>query len=314
MRKMFLLPLALCLQITMLAQDKIVTISGDTILCRIVSISNDHIVYEQQIDKKNILGKTILLSEVGEYFREPYTQLTNGLFSSRAPEKVWLLGLSVGGGHLPWLLENVTEESAGNSDYKKMDDGFALNANVHYLVTQNVGFGIQYSFFTSGYKGNYPTMIELSYPIYSNSTIRERQYIHYAGISVLFRQFLDGNHKFSLNETFGGGLLLYRAESQSSTFLPYTTGFYTTSFSNFSQNALVTGQTFGASLGISAEYKILPYLSVGFGGNLLYGKLSKAGGEYKTSFGDFGKFSDQDLDNPLKLSRIDYSLLIRFHL
>ena len=315
MRKFFFLLLTLSTHWIVSAQDKIITVSGDTILCRIVSISSNHIVYEQQTDKKNISGKLILLSDVAEYFRETDTQLLSENRSSRTPQKPWLLGLSIGGGHLPWLLENASMESAGNDDYKKLDDGFALNANAHYLITQNIGLGVQYSFFTSGIKNDDFTMIDQTYPIYLNSTNRERQYINYAGISIIFRQFLDRNHKFSLNETLGGGILFYRNESQNSIFLPNSSGYGGYGgYSDFSQNILMTGNTFGFSGGISADYKVLPFVSVGIGGNFMYGKLTNASGEFKNSYGNSSNFTNEKLNNPLKLSRIDYSFVIRFHL
>ena len=270
-RKLLFLLLVLFAWQTLSAQDKIITTSGDTILCHIVS-------------------------------------------ASRTPEHPWLLSLSVGGGHMPWLLENVAEESADN--YKNFNNGFALNATAHYLITNNIGFGVQYSFFTSGIKNSNPTMIN-SFPLYTSSDVLERQYINYAGLSVVFRQFLDNDRKFSLSQTVGGGLLLYRAESQSKIFTYNYSGIYQQYYAQFqyiNQNELVTGNTFGATIGISAEYKILPYLSVGIGGSFLYGSLSKINGEYKNSDSGSGKFAGEKLDNPLNLSRIDYSLVLRFQL
>jgi len=131
---------------------------------------------------------------------------------------------------------------------------------------------------------------------------------------------LDNNRKFSLSQTLGGGLLLYRAESQSKIFMPYYSYsdiYQQISYAQFryaSQNSLITGNTFGATISISAEYKILPYLSVGIGGNFLYGKLSKVSRKYKDS--DSGTLNSESgkLENPLNLSRIDYSLVLRFQL
>jgi len=319
MKKIFFLLLVLFVQLTLSAQDKIITTSGDTILCRIVSVSNGQIVYEQQVGN-HISGKIISLSDVAEYFRGQAKQLSNEIYISQlrtpAPAQPWLLSLSVGGAYLPWLLENVTGEYAENDDYKKLNKGFALNANAHYLITNHVGFGVHYSFFTSGYKSNFPLMIDSYYPTYTKANSRDRQYVNYAGLSVVFRQFLDENSKFSLSQTLSGGLLFYRAESQNKIFFPgYYGGYGYGGYGQFqyvSENALITGDTFGATVGISAEYKILPYLSVGVGGNFMYGKLSKASIEYKNSFGNTEKATN--VENPLNLSRIDYSLVLRFQL
>jgi hypothetical protein len=298
------------------AQDRIITVKGDTIFCRIVSMSDNHIVYEQHAGEKQVSGKIIQLSEVAEYFRAPVTKSYDEIYISRTPEHPWLFSLSLGGGHMPWLLENVEEESAGK--YKNFSNGLTLNATVHYLITNNIGFGVQYSFFTSKIKNNDPAMIS-SFPLYTSSDTRERQYINYAGLSVIFRQFLDNKRKFSFSETLGGGLLLYRAEEQSKMFMPYyDSGIYQQNYYGqvkyVNQNSLITGNTFGATIGISAEYKILPNLSIGIGGGFLYGSLSKINSKYKDSIS--GKVNSESMkpDNSLNLSRIDYSLVLRFQL
>lgn len=302
-----------------LAQDKIITIRQDTIMCRIVSVSGSHIVYEQNAENEYVIGKTISLGDVAEYYRDSQVSEVYRLKkrSSWIPEKRWLLSLSAGGAYFPWLLENAAPEYSENEDYKKLSKGLALNATIHYLITGFVGAGIQYSFCTSGYESNSPLMIESFYPIYSTSYVYERQYINYAALSFVFRQFLDRNRKFSFNETLSGGLLLYRIEDQNSLFLPYYgSGIHYGSppLQKVRQNTLITGNTFGATVGISAEYKLLPYLSIGIGGNFMYGNLSKMNNEYKNSMGEERKIIDQELANFLKVSRIDYSLVLRFNL
>jgi hypothetical protein len=100
-----------------------------------------------------------------------------------------------------------------------------------------------------------------------------------AGLSLFFRQFFDRSRKFSLNETLSGGLLIYRIEEQNSYFVPYYGGGYLYHFPPFqkiNQNTFITGNTFGATVGISAEYKVLPYLSVGIGGSFMYGNFGNA--------------------------------------
>lgn len=311
MKKILFLSFILFTGLALSAQDRIITTSGDTIVCRIVSVSGNHIVYEHTVGKQRVTGKTIPLENVAEYLRVPVAQSFNERSVPRMPEHPWLLSLSVGGAH---LLENVANEAAENDDYKKLDDGFVLNASVHYLIMQYIGFGIQYSFFTSGIKSNRWTKIN-DFPIYGNDDFRERQYINYIGSSVFFRQFLDNNRKFSLSETLGGGLLFYRDERQSKIFLPdyYYSDIYG-QFRHLSQNGLLTYNGFGATFCISAEYKILPYLSVGIGGNFLYGSLIKAGREYKNSYGNTVKITDVKLEKLVNLSRIDYSFVVRIQL
>jgi hypothetical protein len=316
MRKFLFLIFGLFAWQNLSAQDKIITVSGDTILCRIISTSGNHMVYEQPADKNHISGKVIPLDNVAEFFRATDIQPSNEMYISRAPKpkQPWLLSLSAGRAHMPWLLEDVTDEYVENDDYEKLDNGFVLNASVHYLITNHVGFGVHYSFFTSGFNSRKPAMIS-SFPLYTDADIRERQYVNYAGLSAVFRQFLDNNRKFSLSETLSGGFLFYRDENQGKIFMPYS--YFNAIPSDFRyvySNSLVTGNAFGATIGLSAEYKILPYLSVGIGGSFLYGNLSKASGEYRTSEGGNMKFSDEELEKSVHLSRIDYSLVVRFQL
>ena len=272
MKQIFLLSfIFVCLVLS--AQDKVITVSGDTILCRIISISDNHIVYEPQIDEQSVSNKTIPIRDVADYFRAPNTQSSNGMFRRRP----WLFNLSSGVAFLPWPLENEY--------YKGRDKGFTLNTNVHYLIRDYVGLGLQCSFFMSGY-------IRRLNP--------ERLHINYVGLSAIFRQYFDRKRKLSLSETLSGGFLLYHSKQESGLF-PV-------------QNFLITGNTFGATVGISLEYKLLPYFSIGMGGSFMYGKLSKANFEYKDSFGIEEKIPKQELENPLNLSRFDCSLFIRFHL
>ena len=317
MRKILFLSLVLFIQLSLFAQDKIITQNGDTILCKIISVSDNRIIYEQKDDKSYISGKIISLDEVAEYYKESSTQLSKKMGFSRRPQKPWLLSLSFGGGHLPWLLENMPENSAEYSDYKKLDDGLSLNTSLHYFITKNIGFGVHYSFFKSQIKNNYLSEIESSYPIYSNSSFHECQYINYIGESVIFRQFLDRKNKFSFSETLSAGILIYRGESQNSIFLPNSSGYGYGGYGGYSdasQNILITGIAFGLSGGVSAEYKILPFMSVGIGGNFMFSKLTNASGEINNSYGSSNKYTNEKLDNPINLSRIDYSFVIRFHL
>jgi len=322
MRQILFLTFVLFLPLALTAQDKIITSSGDTIFCRIVSVSSNNIVYEKQVDKQYVAGEIIPIGDVAEYFREPVAQPSTIKTISRNPEKPWLLSLYFGGAHLPWIFDNVPDQSAANGYFKKLETGFTLNASAHYLITKNIGFGIQYSFFKSEGKSNDPMQLDSYNQVYSMMDISERQYINYAGISVIFRQFLDKSRKLTLSETLGGGLLLYRIESQSKSFLPTYSYYnyssipiyqYYTQFQDFVQNILMTGNTLCATGGISIEYKILPYFSIGVGGNFMYGNLSKVSGEYKISTGDSGKINETLLSS-LNLSRIDYFLVLRFNL
>lgn len=303
MNKYFILVIALLSIFTASSQDKIITINNDTIHCRIVSINDVAIRYEQPHGGKMLAGKMILLSNVAEYYRLP------GKSNFKvAVEKPWLLSFSIGGGYMPWLLESVSDAVIIDQN-RKIQNGIEITANAHYLFNSSVGLGAQYSFFTSGINGNILTEINPTYPVYVNSYLRERNYINYAGPSVLFQQPLGVSRKLFLTETISGGVLFYRGESQSTQNLPYSTG-----YSTLSQNSLIGGTTLGAKLGISVGYHILPDMTIGAGVDFLYGMLKKVDYDYKDSQQNADEGRNFELPNPLNISRINYSIVLKYRL
>ncbi|MCE5332898.1 MAG: hypothetical protein LLF95_12260 [Bacteroidales bacterium] len=315
MRKVFVCLLLSVFMFSLQAQDKIITTNKDTIFCKIVTLSATQIFYEQTEDAK-IAGKSIALDEVAGYFREPQPasvyqpQSNNSIVTERtaiAPTKPWILELSAGGSNMPWLLANIADDEMEDA-YQQLKKGIYMNASAHYLLSDLIGVGLQYSLLGSGYKGSNFQVLDPSYPIYIASNSKVRQYINYAGPSVLFQQYLDQQRKLKLTETLSGGVLTYRIEEQFSMDVPSPSYYYTNSY-----NILASGTTYGGRFGLSAEYFVLPYLSVGVGGSFLYSRLSTLTMEYHSE-GNVEESSNQELDNPLKLSRIDYSLVLRFHL
>jgi len=315
MRKICVYLLIFVFLFSLKAQDKIITTKKDTVFCKIVSISPSRIFYEQ-IESNRIVGKSISLDDVAEYFRKE--QATSAIQSTpdnlRVPKRIklppahpWILGVSVGRSRMPWLLSNIDDQNLANN-YQKLKNGIHLDASVHYLLTDWIGAGLQYSYFSSKYVGNNIRLIEASYPIYITDNNKVRQYINYIGPSVLFQQYLDQKRKFKLSETLSEGLMFYRNEEQMSLSMPSSTYYYTNNY-----NVLSTGMSLGSMIGISAEYYLFPYMSVGIGGKFMYSKLSKMSSEMRSAE-TTQKFNDQKLEYPLNLSRIDYSLVLRFHL
>ena len=295
MKNLFILCAFSMLCSIMNAQDRIVTIEQDTIHCRIISIDSEYINYEQKSTDGYMTGKFIPKKEVAIYFRL-------GQKSSKRPERPWVLSVNPGGSWMPWLLEDLENVS---DVAKKSATGFHVNASGHYLIRKSWGVGLQYSFFYSSVEDTYPIDMyphySYYYPIYTITSGKEKQYINYIGASVIFQQFLDKDKKFQLSETISGGMLFYRNENQTSI-----------SFPAYSANALVTGKAFGATAGISAEYYVSPSLSVGLEGSFLCGSLKKVDAEMRDIYGN-DKIEDEKLGKAIKISRIDYSLALRFH-
>ena len=315
MRKIFVCLFLSVFVFLLKAQDQIITSKGDTIFCKIVTMNTTRIFYEQT-DGTKITGKSIVLDDVVSYSRQTetiakQTQLNRSEIVERrrtVPEKRIIFELSVGVSNMPWLLGSVGS-SEMNEAYEQLKKGLGVGVSVHNLFSSSIGFGLQYSFFGSGYRGDNFQTIDPSYPIYMVGNIQSRQYVNYIGPSVLFQQFLDPNHKLKLSETLSVGVLSYRNEEQFSMDIPSSSSYTTSSY-----NVLGNGLTIGGRLGCSVEYLVLPYLSVGVGGSFLYGQLSTMNLEYRDSGGNSESIPNQKLDNSLNLSRFDYGLVLKFHL
>ena len=303
MNKFFLLFVAMLAVISVDAQDKIITINNDTILCRIMSINDVAIRYEQLYGGKVMVGKIIPLSNVAEYHRLPAKNITSIAVKKKMP---WQLSQSVGGGLMPWLQESY--RAAGiNNEYTKIEHGVQIGIQAHYFVNQSMALGVQYAGFTSGINGDVLSEINPEYPIYTYAYQRERHFVNYIGVSALFQQPLSSNRKFYLTETISGGAFFYRGESQSLQNMPSSS-----SYSSLQQNSLIEGITVGAGVGISAGYLIRPDLSIGTGVDFLHARLKKVDFEYKDS--QYGRQEGRgvELNSPLDFSRFNYSIVLRY--
>lgn len=290
------------------AQDKIITVEKDTIECRIVSIGAEQIGYEQKEAGGYLLGKFIPIGRVETYFRLPQSP-SNTFF--RTPERPWLFRVTSGVSWMPWFFDDMEDEPGDGEDMEKLERGFHVNFSGHYLVSPNIGVGLQYSFFRSSADSEHQLMdyySYLPYSPYSTFTEEDRHYVNYIGPSLIFRQFLGKSKKFQLSETLSGGILFYRAESQVSALCLGSSG-----YKMYADNVLLTGHTFGATVGLSAEYYLLPSLSAGLGANFIFGRLKEVDGKQKASNGGRYDVEGIELEKSLKISRLDYYLSVSVH-
>ncbi len=311
MNRFTLLPLFLLLFINAKAQDKIISINQDTIHCRIVSISNERIFYEQKNNDGSITGKSMPLSQVAEYLKlhqpetNSYTDKPEEPKSKFIPENRFSLRLDAGYSTMPWYLDNLQLSSEMPDYYDKLKSGFHINAGAHYMIRSFLGLGAEYSFFKTDASGSMP--IEYFSSVFLMQSEECRQYIHYLGGSVLFQQHPDARKKFTVSESLSAGVLFLRLEDQS-TYPDVSMSGY----SDMSDNLLLTGNSFSAKVGLSAEYKLFEFVSLGLGGDFIWCSLKKASFESRGSDNDSYSSDKEELSEPLKVSRIDYSLVLRF--
>ena len=178
MNRFTLLPLFLLLFINAKAQDKIISINQDTIHCKIVSISNERILYELKNNDGSVTGKSMPLSQVAEYLKlhQPETNSnTDKPETSRSvsiPENRFCLGLDAGIRPCPGTLTIYQSSSAMPDYYNKLKTGFHINASAHYMIKSFLGLGAEYSFFKTSTSGSMP--IEYSPSIFLKESEKYR--------------------------------------------------------------------------------------------------------------------------------------------
>ena len=309
------------------AQDKIITIKQDTIECRIVSVNAERISYEQKTSDKHVVGKSILISEVLQYFRtgkpDSFGDVIDHEKTKRErPEHCWLFSLQGGLAHsltdysdFRNLMLNNGSPAPEVDDYiRKLENGYHVNTSLHYLLTTFLGLGAEYNLFYSASKGKFLAQGfgEMNLPLYSNVELNERQYIHFAGASVLFQQFPDKKRRIKISETISPGFILFRGENRSSEIQTYwgDNDSYSGQPPQYYDhaNSVTKSTTFGAKGGLSIEYVIRPQLTAGLAGNFMWAKLHKISAkslEYDTK--------DQKLEKPMDISHIDYGFIVRYN-
>lgn len=312
MNKFALLILFLLLFIHAKAQDKIISINQDTIHCKILSISNERIYYELKNNDGSITGKSMPLSQVAEYTKFDQPEPNSKMDKPATPKSVSspgnrvCLGLDAGYSTMPWYLDNYQLSSATPDYYNKLESGFHINAGAHYMIKSFLGLGAEYSFFKTDLRGSMP--IEYSYSLFLMASEKCRQYINYLGASVFFQQYLDARQKFMLNESLSAGVMFIRLEEQTTYPSVSQTG-----YRDISNNLLLTGNHFSGKFGLAAGYRLFESVSVGLGGDFIWCSVKKARIESKESNNYSYSSGKEKLSEPLKLSRIDYSFVLRYY-
>jgi len=312
MNKFALLPVFMLLLLTAKAQDRIISIQHDTIDCTIVSINNESIRYELKNKDGSVTGRFMNVSQVAEYTRSP--QQENSLKPQKlkikkqvkALENPWSLGMNIGGSTMPWYFDNIQSLADMPDYYNRLKTGFHINTSAHYMLTGFLGVGAEYSFFETSAGGNLPTQYITS--MFLMVSEKYHQYMNYLGPSVLLVQHPDSRRKFILSESLSAGVLFFRLEDQSN-FPNIDNSGYT----DIKNNTLLTANSLSAKFGLTAEYRLFRNISVGLGGDYIWCSLKKANLESRGSNNTSSSTKDQALTNAMKITRIDYSIVLRYH-
>ncbi len=303
----FSMLLLLCVDLTQ-AQDKIITAQNDTIYCRIVSISNERIYYEQSESNGIAVGKSLPSDQVTKYYRNTIgssIQYINQTTSKSQPRHRWRFGLQ---GSIGYMLANTGDDENDlvkmgvNSQTAKdlckdLSWGYGYGADMHYLFTDWGGIGIKYMGFYSATQADVTINIfdGINY-LYTN--MQKRVYVNFIGTSFYVQEWLDESNTFKFTSNIAFGYAHYRDEEE----------YDHPSINNY----LITGSTFGGNVEMGFEYFPLSWLSIsataGYFGAWV-GKITASDASNKQTI----KLKDYDMDK-INVSRLDFSVGVRFYL
>lgn len=312
MRKITLLAVFLIISFCAKAQDRIISINHDTIRCSIISINEECIMYEQKNKDGSLVGKFINLLQVAEYTRTVQRQRIGqqSKLKPSTPVKIpnlaWRLGLNLGKSTMPWYLDNISTSDAMPEFFNKIKSGFHINASAHYMVNHNFGLGGEYSLFNTNFSGS--MQVQSNSSLFLLESENDRVYINYLAPSLLFLQHIGKNQRIILSESISGGLLYFRLEGQS-TYPNVNNSGYT----DVQTNSLFSSNTLSAKLGLAAEYRLNANVSVGVGGDFIWGSLKKASFESRGPSNSSTSVDNQEIPNAMNVSRIDYSFVLHYH-
>jgi len=311
------------------AQDKIITLKKDTIECRIVSVNADRISYEQKTPDNLWVGKSISTADVLQYARtakadNPDDRLYRLKPIRQRPAHRLLFSLQGGLSHSftdynnakVYLIEQGNSADLAADYTAKMKNGYHLNTSLHYLFTNHFGLGADYNFFYLAAKGEFVARGygEIQVPIYTRLSFDEKLFIHFAGVSVLFREFVDKQKKFSMTQTITPGIVMYRNESRDNRYQPimredyynlYPSGY---AFYYDQANSVATNTTYGAKGSLSLDYALTPQLSVGLAGSFMWSHVRKL-----SSKSAYYEREDQDLAKNINIAHLDYGLTVCYN-
>lgn len=279
------------------AQDRIITISNDTIECKINRVTAQSIHFTQFSGmvktKSSISRKDVKAWQVSEVENPERNLDTNVLQSER-----WRFSLSGGGGYRVASTKeprkNMENQGIPSSEidsyFRQVKTGVKAAGQVHYLIWENFGLGIDYQFHQSSgsLHGTMDTGDTYTL-IYGKFT--DDIYTNYVGLSLYMQQWI--NPKFKFYGQVSSGLTLFREESV----IIYTP-------------LLITGKAYGGNSELGMEYFIGKKISVALSAGFFQSTISKINVNNGVTTQDI-KLEKEQMEG---LSRIDLGAGLRFYL
>jgi len=287
------------LSVTGHSQDKIITITNDTIDCKITRISRSTIFFDLNTNSVKTSGSlpvskvlNYTISATGVTADKPKSLSSN-------PFERMRLGINGGGGYMLASSKKAEEAMTGQgidaakakSYYRNLKTGWLANADLTFMITPDVGTGFKYKFFyTSGNVEDYIDFQDGVHLIYTN--YGERIFVNYYGPMACYQSYLNAAETYRMTTTYSFGLTTYRNEAE-----------------YLNEYLLLTGRNLGTDFAINLEYYITDNLSLGAELSAFYSILRKV----KITDGTNTQTIDLDKETYENLSRLDLSIGIRFY-
>ncbi|MDR1169306.1 MAG: hypothetical protein LBK97_00535 [Prevotellaceae bacterium] len=298
-------------------QDRIITVDNDTIDCRILSISETHLNYEQP-EGKYTVGKFIAVSQVLKYYKGETVKSVSSRRVKQRPVgrdmsspafksgRHWQTSVQFGGAYLL-----ASSDESGLSDieipaseidnyYRRLRNGMYFGASVHYIPVPlrfgDFGAGIKYRL--SYFSTHLDAMIPSYYSSYYSLSENERMYISYYAVSSFAKIWLGNSHKFRLSAEASVGYAHYRDETRFDKTNTYLI-----------DNFLLTGHTVGMDVELSFSYHPLKYLSISANTGCFAAVFSQMTYTDRTG----SETSQLDSDHYENVSQLNYSIGVQFH-
>jgi hypothetical protein len=258
---MVILLMALCISVT--AQDRIVTISGDTITGSITRVTKNSIQYETIIEGVKTSGG-INRNQVESWNKDETSQMTQLSALPGYNQGRFRIAMQGGYGYRTGSIKEARQRmissgfpvDAANSYYRAIKFGMQGGGQVHYMFWKQNGLGIDYNFFYSkasasgnmdpgdGYTRIYGTM-------------SEDIYTQFAGLSWYTHQWISPA-RLKYYSLLSVGLAMYRNETR----VIYSP-------------VLFTGKALGTNLETGLEYFFSERIALGIGLSYFQSTLGK---------------------------------------
>ena len=282
MKKTILLLLIIISTQTSFSQDLIVTLTDDSLNCKITQIESDYIHFNM-VYNEEVRNSVLMVASIKSYQENFYSKSnipSQHKSNTEYPRLHFIL--SGGGSYLLDPLPDIDNKELRDY-YQSLKIGYNLGFDVNYYFNKTIGLGLKYNYFNSSGSSKGTTS---GNGFTSEWDISENIMINFAGPTFLAR-FLSKKSENAFIIGVSVGYMWYKDDAV------------------FFEPVVISGSTFGLNIDASYHISLSEKFFLGFSASTTLGFLNSIsvddGIETKTY--DFDNFSDYE-----NISRADISI------